>query len=59
VYAQYKMADAPEKQSDAVKAQDVPKPTQQVEDDIASDPEEDDLSDLDGLSHDITQHTYF
>jgi hypothetical protein len=53
------MADAPEKQSDAVKAQDVPKPTQQVEDDIASDPEEDDLSDLDGLSHDITQHTYF
>lgn len=51
VHARLKMAEAPEKKSDAVKAEEAPKAAQQVKEDIASDPEEDDLSDLDGLSH--------
>ncbi|KAL5409661.1 hypothetical protein PMIN06_001973 [Paraphaeosphaeria minitans] len=43
------MAHVPEKQSDAVKVEDAPKAAPQVQDDIASDPEEDDLSDLDDV----------
>lgn len=42
------MADAPENKSEAVKVEGAPKVAQQVKDDVASDPEEDDLSDLDG-----------
>ncbi|KAL5408541.1 hypothetical protein PMIN03_006509 [Paraphaeosphaeria minitans] len=43
------MAHVPEKQSDAVKVEDAPKAAPQVQGDIASDPEEDDLSDLDDV----------
>ena len=44
------MAEAPGKKGDAVKAEEVPKKVE-VNDDIASDPEEDDLSDLDGMAY--------
>ncbi|KAL1612247.1 Peroxisome chaperone and import receptor [Paraconiothyrium brasiliense] len=49
VYAQSKMAEAPQEKSDAGKAEEAPKAPQQVKHDIASDPEEDDLSDLDDV----------
>ena len=45
------MADALEKKEETVKVEEAPKAKQEVKDDIASDPEEDDLSDLDGMSH--------
>ncbi|KAF1964941.1 Pex19-domain-containing protein [Bimuria novae-zelandiae CBS 107.79] len=43
------MADATSKKDELAKEQDVPKAAQQVKEDIASDPEEDDLSDLDDV----------
>ncbi|KAJ4357651.1 Peroxisome chaperone and import receptor [Didymosphaeria variabile] len=49
VYAQSKMAEALDKKSNVVKAEEAPKAPQQAKDDIASDPEEDDLSDLDDV----------
>lgn len=58
MYAHHKMADVSDMNSAAVKAEDAPKPAQQVMDDVASDPEEDGLSDLDGRSHETTGHAH-